>query len=131
MNTPDRATERILVVEDEPSIGNMCRRVLTKEGYEVDIAVNGRVAQGMIEEKQYDLCLLDVRTPKMSGEELYEWLQKKYPQLTSRVIFTTGSVMGGDVVTFIEQNGRPFLPKPFSPGELKNIVRETLKQIGK
>ncbi|MFH0769274.1 MAG: response regulator [Chloroflexota bacterium] len=131
MKNSDTGVKRVLVVEDEPAICAVCRRVLTGEGFEVDIAVNGRVAQDMVEEKQYDLCLVDIRTPKMSGEELYEWLQKKYPQLTSRVIFTTGSMMGGDVVTFIEQSGRPFLPKPFSPSELKNIVRETLKQVEK
>ena len=119
------------MVEDEPSIGTMCQRVLTREGFEVDIAVNGRVAQDMIEEQQYDLCLVDVRTPKMSGTELYQWLQKKYPQLTNRVIFTTGSIMGGDNLTFVEQTGRPFLPKPFTPNELKVIVQEALKQIEK
>ncbi len=123
--------KRILVVEDEPAICNICQRVLTREGFEVDIAVNGRVAQDMIEEKQYDLCLLDIRTPKMNGIELYQWLQKKYPQLTSRVIFTTGSVMGGDTITFVEQTGRPFLPKPFTPKELRAIVQEALKQIEK
>ena len=131
MNTPDCATKRILVVEDELSIGNMCRRVFTGEGFEVDVAVNGRVAQDMIEGKQYDLCLIDMRTPKMNGEELYQWLQKKYPQLTSRVIFTTGSVIGGDTMTFVEQSGRPFLPKPFTPKELTAVVEEALKQIEK
>ena len=123
--------KRILVVEDEPSIGNICQRVLTREGYKVDIAVNGRVAQDMIEEKQYDLCLIDIRTPKMNGKELYEWLEKKYPQLTSRVIFTTGDVTGGDTKSFLEQAGRPFLPKPFTPAELKAIVSKDLKQIEK
>ncbi len=123
--------KRILVVEDEPEICNVCRRVLTREGYEVDIAVNGRVAQDMIEEKQYDLCLLDVRTPKMSGTELYQWLQKKYPQLVRRVIFTTGSVMGGDAMTFVEQTGRPLLPKPFTPNELKTILTQALKEVEK
>jgi DNA-binding response OmpR family regulator len=129
MNAHDYATKRILVVEDESSISNMCRRVLTKERYQVDIAVNGRVAQDMIEEKEYNLCLIDIRTPKMSGIELYQWLEKKYPQLTSRVIFTTGSVMGGDAPIFMEQTGRPVLPKPFTPNELKAIVQEALKQI--
>ena len=131
MNTPDRTTKRILVVEDEPSIGNMCQRVLTREGFEVDIAVNGRVAQDMIEEKQYDICLIDIRTPKMSGAELYQWLQKKYPQLASRVIFTTGSVMVEKTMAFLEQTGRPFLPKPFTPNELTAIVKEALKQLEK
>jgi len=129
MNNPNRATERILVVEDEPSIGNICRRVLAGEGYEVEIAVNGRVAQDMIEEKQFSLCLVDIRTPKMNGKELYQWLEKKYPQVSCHVIFTTGDVMGGDTQTFIEQSGRPFLPKPFTPGELITIIKEVLKQV--
>ena len=131
MNTPGGITKRILVVEDEPAISQVCQRVLTGEGYEVDIAVNGRVAQDMIEEKKYDLFLIDVRTPKMNGRELYQWLQKRYPLLSDRVIFTTVSVIGGDTMTFVEQTGRPFLPKPFTPDELRAITRETLKRIEK
>jgi len=129
MNTPDRTTKRILVVEDEPSISQICLRVLTREGYKVDIAVNGRVAQDMIDEEQYDFCLIDMRTPKMNGPELYQWLKEKYPQVANRVIFTSGDVMGGDIKSLLEQSGRPFLPKPFTPDELKAIVQEALKQI--
>lgn len=128
MDTSDRATKRILIVEDETVIVNMCRRVLSREGFEVNIAVNGRVAQDMIEEKEYGLCLVDIRMPKMNGKELYQWLEKQYPRLSCRVVFTTGDVMGGDTQTFIEQSGRPFLPKPFTPDDLITIVRETLKQ---
>jgi len=123
--------KRILIVEDEPAISDVCRRVLTSEGFEVDIAVNGKVAQDMIEEKQYDLCLLDIRTPAMNGIELYQWLKEKHPQLASRVIFTTVDVIGGDTQSFLEQSGRPFLLKPFTPDELRVIVRETLKEVGK
>ncbi len=121
--------KRILVVEDEPAISQVCLRVLTGEGFEVDIASNGMVAQDMIERKQYDLCLVDVRTPKMNGKELYQCLVKKYPQLIRRLIFTTGDVMGSDTKDFLKQAGRPFLPKPFTLDELKAIVRETLKGI--
>ncbi len=123
--------KRILVVEDEPAISQVCLRVLTSEGFDVDIAVNGKVAQGMIEEKQYDLCLIDIRTPTMNGKELYQWLEEKHHQQAERVIFTTGDVMGGDTITFIEQTDRPYLPKPFTPDDLKAVVRETLRQIGK
>ncbi len=123
--------KRILVVEDEPAISEACRRILTSEGFEVDIAVNGSVAQDMLEEKQYDLCLIDIRTPVMNGKELYLWLEEKHPKLASRVIFTTGDVMGGDTITSIEQTGRPFLPKPFTPDDLKAVVRETLIQLEK
>ena len=129
MNTPDTNAKRILVVEDEPAICDLCQRVLTSEGFGVDIAINGRVAQDMIADKQYNVLLLDIKMAIMDGKELYQWLQEKHPQLVSRVIFTTGSVTGKDTTTFMEQTGRPYLPKPFTPDELKAIVRETLRQM--
>ena len=131
MKKPSVSIKRVLVVEDEPAICDLCCRVLTGEGFEVDIAVNGKMAQEMIEKKQYDLCLLDIRLPTMNGRELYQWLQEKHPQLMNGAIFTTGSVIAGDTQSFLEQAARPFLPKPFTPGELKAIVRETLRQLGK
>jgi len=109
----------------------MCQRVLTREGFEVDIAVNGKLAQDMIGKKQYHICLIDIRTPKMNGTELYHWLQKKYPQVANQVVFTTGSVLDEKTMAFIEQSGRPFLPKPFTPKELIAIVEEALKQLEK
>ena len=121
--------KRVLVVEDEPAISTVCRRVLAGEGFEVDIAVNGEVAQDMVEKRQYDLFLIDIRLSAINGKELYQWLKEKHPQLTSRVIFTTGDVMSGDTITFLEQTGRLFLPKPFTPDELKAIMRETLKEV--
>ena len=131
MKKPSAGTKRILVVEDEPSICDLCRRVLSSVYFEIDIAVNGKVAQEMIVEKQYDLCLLDIRTPEMDGKELYQWMQEKHLQLASRVIFTSGSVIGKDTMAFIDQTGRPFLPKPFTPDELRTIVRETMKEVEK
>jgi DNA-binding response OmpR family regulator len=109
----------------------MCQRVLTREGFEVEIAINGRLAQDMIEKKQYDLYLIDMRTPEMNGTELYQWLQKKYPRVTNQVIFTTGGVIDEKAMPFIKQSGRPFLPKPFTPDELTAIVKESLKQLEK
>ncbi len=124
-------TKRALVVEDEPSISAVCQRVLISEGFEVDIAVNGKVAQDVLKEKQYDLCIVDIRTPTMNGIELYKWLKEKHPQMAGRVIFTTGDIMGGDTKSFVEQTGRPYLPKPFTPDELKTIITETLKTVEK
>ena len=121
--------KRILVVEDEPEICKFCQRVLSGKGYEVDIAGNGKVAQDMIEKRQYSLFLIDIKLPLMNGRELYQWLKKEHPRQISKVIFTSGSVLGEDTQLFIEQTGRPFLPKPFTPDELKAVVRETLKQL--
>ncbi len=136
MSNTDAGARKVLVVEDEPAIAEVCRRVLVGEGFEVDIAVNGKVAQDMLREQQddpccYDLCLIDIRTPEMNGTELYGWMKEAHPRLASRVIFTTGDVMGGDTGSFLEQAGRPFLPKPFSPDELRTIVREATGQMGK
>ena len=131
MKTPESDVRKIMVVEDEPAISDVCQRVLTSKGFEVDIAVNGRIAQDMIEEKQYDLCLVDMRTPVVNGEELYQWLKEKHPQLASRVIFTSGDVVGRETQNFLEQATRLFLPKPFTPDELKTIIRETLEEAEK
>jgi len=129
MKNRSAVVKRILIVEDEPAISEICRRVLTEEGWEVDIAANGKVAQGMIKE-DYRLFLIDIRTPAMDGKELYQWLLEKYPALAKRVIFTTGSVLGEEL-TALKQTGRPFLPKPFTPDELRAIVAETLKEATK
>ena len=131
MNSLDGTAKRILVVEDEPSLADMCRIVLTRVGFEVEIAVNGRMAQDMIEKKQYHLCLIDIMMPKMSGEELYQWLRKKFPKMTNRVVFMTGSVIDGENMAFVGQSGRPLLLKPFTLQELRAVVEEALKQVEK
>ena len=120
--------KRILIVEDEPAICEVCRRVLTTEGFEVDIAVDGKLAQDILEEKNYELCLIDIRTPVMNGKQLYQVIVGKYQKLVEGVIFTTGDTADEYTKHFLEVAGRPFLFKPFTPDELTAIVRETLKQ---
>lgn len=126
MENLNTGVKRILVVEDEPAISQVCRLVLTRDGFEVDTAVDGRMAQGMLREGDYDLILMDIRMPVMGGREFYQILEVQYPELVDRVIFATGDVIGSDTRKFLERSGRPFLPKPFTPDELKTIVRETL-----
>jgi len=129
MKNSSAGVKRILVVEDEPAISQVCLKVLTSEGLEVDIAVNGEVAQDMIKKQQYDLCLVDIRIPVMNGKQLYQRIQQKHPRLINGVIFTTGDLIAGDTQSFLQQAGRPLLPKPFTSGELRTIVRGTLRQI--
>ena len=119
MKSSSAGVKRILVVEDEPAITQVCVRSLTREGFEVDIAVNGSIAEGMLQKKEYDLIIIDIRTPIMNGKQLYQSIKDKHPDLTDRAIFTTGDLLGGDTKSFLEQSGRLFLPKPFTPDELK------------
>ncbi len=129
MKESNSAVKRILVVEDEPAIARVCLRVLVAEGFKVDVAGNGKIAQEMIAAKSYDLCFFDIRTPAMDGKELYHWLEEKHPRLVSRVIFTTGDVMGKDTESFLKQTGRPYLLKPFTTDELKATIKEALKRL--
>jgi DNA-binding response OmpR family regulator len=123
-------TKSILVVEDEPKIGEVCSRVLTSEGFVVDIEVNGGLAQELLRQKDYDLCLIDIRMPVMNGKELFRIISDRYPRLAGRVIFSTGDVIDEYTQRFLELTGRPYLSKPFSPHELIAIVQKTLKQAG-
>ncbi len=115
---------RILVVDDEPVVANICQRMLTTEGFKVDIASNGKIAQQMLQNNHYDYCMIDVRMPIMNGDDLYRWLQEENPSLANRVIFTSGDVINTSTRNFLAQNERPFLSKPFTPDDLINTVRQ-------
>ena len=131
MSNPHSKIIKILVVEDEPAICQVCRSVLTDEGFEVDTAANGDVAQDMLEKKDYDLVMIDIRTPVMNGKQLYQVIIGKHPKLANRVIFATGDVMDGYTQRFLELAGRPYLLKPFTIDELRDIVRETMRRMAK
>ncbi len=127
-----KARRRALVVEDEPAINQICLRVLNSEGFEVDVTFNGQAAEEKLKEREdYDVVLVDIRTPIMNGKELYQHMKDNHPKLARRVIFATGDVMGGNTGRFLEESGSPFLPKPFTPDELAKIVKETLRQMEK
>lgn len=129
MESPNISAGKILVIEDEPMLRIMCRRVLTGKGFEVDLADNGKPAQQLIAQKEYDLCLVDIRTPAMNGIEFYMWLKSTKPHLAQTVIFTTGDVMHDDIHYFLEQSGRPYLAKPFTPNELLTVIDKALEAI--
>lgn len=128
MKGSDNLPKRILVVEDEPAICEVCIRVLSNEGFEVDIAENGKVAQGKLSRTDYSLCLIDIRTPVMNGKELYQYILNNHPGMAERVIFTSGDLVEDYTRRFLELAGRPFLPKPFTIGALREIVREFFKR---
>ena len=130
MKNPGAGAEKILIVEDEPVITQVCLRVLTSLGYQVDVASNGTIAKDILVEGDYDLIIVDIRTPIMNGRQLYEHIEERHPTLTNKIIFTTGDVINSEIQHFLGQSGRPCLLKPFNPEELKAIVKEALSQGG-
>jgi DNA-binding response OmpR family regulator len=117
---------KILAIEDEPGIREVCHRALTSQGYQVDFAGNGVTAESMLMKEDYDLLLVDIKTPVMDGKQLYHYIEDRHPELVNKVIFITGDVMNNDTQNFLKQTGRPVLLKPFSPDELNILVRTTL-----
>ena len=113
---------RVLVVEDEPTISQVCERVLGRKGYAVTLVCDGQAAQSLLLTESFDICLIDIRTPRMSGEQLFEWISVNRPELTGGIILTTGDTISSDTAKFLAAAGRPTLPKPFAPADLLEIV---------
>jgi CheY-like chemotaxis protein len=123
----DKNKKRILAIEDEPIISHICVRVLTADGFEVDVAHNGLIAKDMAGKATYDLYLSDIRTPTMNGIEFFEYMKQTQPELKSRVVFTTGDVMSLEIKTFLSKNDNFFLAKPFTPDELRTVIKKAMK----
>lgn len=126
MTEPEGSKKRILVIEDEPTIGLLCKRVLTASGFDVDVVNNGLDAKKVAEEKDYALCVSDVRLPGMTGIELYEhWKATKNP-IAERVVFITGDTMSNYVRDFLKKTERISVMKPFETEDLVEAVRKAL-----
>ena len=120
--------KRILAIDDEPIIIRVSVKVLTGEGFHVDVACNGLVAKEMAGKNEYDLYLSDIRTPAMNGMQFYEYLRREQPGHEERVIFTTGDTMNQEVKQFLSDKKNLFLAKPFTPQELRMIIRQALNK---
>ena len=127
MTTAVEKKPRLLLVEDEPTIAGVCARILAADGVRVDIARDGQAAREMAGSTAYDVCLTDIRMPGISGMELYRCLDQENPALADRVIFMTGDTLSANTGDFLSESKKPFLAKPFTPDDLRRIVRETLE----
>ncbi len=121
---------RILVVDDEPTIVQVLKRVLTDEGYEVKATGKAKEALGLIKGGKYALILLDIKLPDMSGIELYQRLDKTARSLTQRIIFITGDVLGTDTMDFFSRTGASYVTKPFDMEQLKKEIKSKLTKRG-
>jgi len=81
----------VLVVDDDQALRGLFMTLLSKNGFEVDTANDGRVAFDQIHRHPYSVILLDLMMPEVNGFELLERLQRDSPALLSRVIVMTGA----------------------------------------
>ncbi len=120
--------ETILVAEDEESLQNLTRKILSKLGYRVLMARDGAEALEIIETggAEIDLLILDMVMPRMSGREVYLRLRAAGSDIP--VIFMTGYSADMVDTVFVETVGAPFLRKPYDINQLGNHVRSALDQ---
>jgi len=119
---------KILVVDDEPTTLQLLTHLLSSEGYDVESTEDAATALEKIKSQRYNLILLDIKLPGMSGIELYESIQKVARSLASRVVFITGDAMAPDTMSFLSRTKAPHITKPFDIKKLKRTVRRILAQ---
>ena len=122
MESRESQKQRVLIVEDEAVVGRVFRKVLTQYGYTVDIVPNGIMAINNLNNRCYNLCILDLRMPGIDGFELYRYLHKNYRELSRKVVFTTGDITGSQIHRFLKSSEKSCLQKPFTPKELIEAV---------
>lgn len=127
--SPPSTARHALVIDDEPAIRLALRRFLTRDGWRVDEAGDGKIALEKLTAfagvpPHYDLLICDLRMPGVSGTELYDWLRMHRPELLSRLIVATGDAVSQDAAEFVQRTACPVLQKPFELSELRALVQQ-------
>ncbi len=112
----------ILAVDDEPHILHYLRTTLEAWGHRVTVAADGEEALIQAMSGDFDLIISDLRMPRVGGREFFEALSEADPARAARVVFSTGDTVRGDTMDFLEQEGKPYLNKPFSLAELRAVL---------
>jgi len=121
-----RASETVLLVEDEPGVRQLAKRILDKAGYRVLEAANGEDAERIFAQyaQRIDLVVTDVVMPGCGGPELLSRLQVSAPEL--RVLYMSGYTEPSAVHAAGIGRGLPFVQKPFTAAEFAQQVRDAL-----
>jgi DNA-binding response OmpR family regulator len=117
---------KILLIEDEPQMQRGVKDNLEFEGYEVDIAGDGKVGLQKLLENSYDLVLLDVMLPHMSGFDVCKKAREK--GVTTPVIMLTAKGEEIDKVVGLELGADDYITKPFGLRELLARVKAVLRR---
>lgn len=118
-------TPRILVVDDKARIREACKSVLEECGYEVSMASNGLEALASIPAEHYDIILLDLMMPEMSGFEVLAKVKSLDPDTV--VIVITGYATLEHSVDAMKKGAFDFIPKPFTPDHLRVTVAKAIE----
>lgn len=122
------ANKRIVIVEDEPDIAEVLSYNLRREGFDVQVALDGTEGLSLIQQMPPDLVLLDLMLPGMDGLEICLELKKKNQTSQIFVIMLTAKGEESDVVLGLGLGADDYITKPFSPKELVARVKAVLRR---
>ena len=122
-------TPSVLVVDDEKRIRDVCSRMLSEEGFSVETADDGLAGLEMIESRHYDIILLDLMMPGLSGLEVLERVKVLHPDTV--IVVITGYATLEHSIEAMKNGAFDFIPKPFSPQDLRMVVAKALEYIRK
>ena len=117
----------VLIVDDEDRIRNVCAKMLTQEGYDVAQAPNGEAGLAMVAQQHFDIILLDLMMPGISGMEALEQIRALHPDTV--VIVITGYATLDHAVDAMKRGAFEFISKPFSPPDLRMVIAKAIKHI--
>ncbi len=117
---------KILVIDDEEIVLDSCLQILAGGDFDLRTAENGSHGVSLIEEYHPDLVFVDLKMPGISGFEVLEKIQEIDPTIVTIVI--TGYATIGSAVEAMQRGAFDFLPKPFTPDELRLITRRGLEK---
>ena len=120
--------EKILLVEDEEKLARMVELELRYEGYQVDKSFDGRSGLERALSGEYDLVLLDIMLPQLSGMEVLRRLRKEGVQLPVIMLTARDSVV--DKVSGLDSGADDYITKPFAIEELLARIRAALRKRG-
>ncbi len=117
---------RILVIDDEPSLGTALRRALSD--HDVDVARDGREGLAQLSRGDaYDLVLCDLLMPGMTGMELYDMLRSARPALLRRVVFMSSGASTSRAQAFLSRREILCLEKPLDMKQLRDLVAQSVR----
>jgi two-component system NtrC family sensor kinase len=126
VGVPRLDAQAILIVEDETPLATAMAESFADAGYLVDRAGDGEEALARLDGGQYDLIISDLKMPRMDGIQLFAALREGYPEMTARILFVTGDVIGTDAERFLAESACRWLAKPFRLNELLRVAREVM-----
>jgi len=115
---------KVLLMEDEPSVGQGLRMILDDEGYGVDLATTGQTALDTLNQKGFDLLVADLRLPDIDGMEVVKQVREKRPE--TDVIVITGYSNVPSAVEAIRIGVSDYLPKPFTEKQFITSVQSVI-----